>query len=276
MKKSSVKYILCTLLVVCLITAEGIALYRHHQKASPQTATPVTTSGPGSRTDASETPLPETTPDPDSPEGKIYYAFEQILNEPSFHVDTDATINLKGRLIKGKRVLSAHAHVTGADDRDNLKLDMTTKTPSRGKTEKTRSTYHNGLYCSDNGKEKTKNERSPEEVLSMVTFISDIMHDASSQLENMKITSDDSDTIYSFTLPGETASYYFSRIIEQASMNTEELKHVTGSVDSLKMKCRLNKKGVLTEQYASASGTVSKSIFTIPVTLTETTSFMIP
>ena len=128
MKKSSVKYILCTLLVVCLITAEGIALYRHHQKASPQTAAPVTTSGPGSRTDASETPLPETTPDPDSPEGKIYYAFEQILNEPSFQVDTDATINLKGRLIKGKRVLSARAHVTGADDRDNLKLDMTTKT----------------------------------------------------------------------------------------------------------------------------------------------------
>ena len=166
--------------------------------------------------------------------------------------------------------------MTGADDRDNLKLDMTTKTTSRGKTEKTRSTYHNGLYCSDNGKEKTKNERSPEEVLSMVTFISDIMHDASSQLENMKITSDDSDTIYSFTLPGETASYYFSRIIEQASMNTEELKHVTGSVDSLKMKCRLNKKGVLTEQSASASGTVSKSIFTIPVTLTETTSFTIP
>ena len=79
MKKSSVKYILCTLLVVCLITAEGIALYRHHQKASPQTAAPVTTSGPGSRTDASETPLPETTPDPDSPEGKIYYAFEQIF-----------------------------------------------------------------------------------------------------------------------------------------------------------------------------------------------------
>ena len=233
MKKSSVKYILCTLLVVCLITAEGIALYRHHQKASPQTAAPVTTSGPGSRTDASETPLPETTPDPDSPEGKIYYAFEQILNEPSFQVDTDATINLKGRLIKG-------------------------------------------LYCSDNGKEKTKTERSPEEVLSMVTFISDIMQDASSQLENMKITTDDSDTIYSFTLPGETASYYFSRIIEQASMNTEELKHVTGSVDSLKMKCRLNKKGILTEQSASASGTVSKSIFTIPVTLTETTSFMIP
>ena len=97
-----------------------------------------------------------------------------------------------------------------------------------------------------------------------------------SKLENMKITTDDSDTIYSFTLPGETASYYFSRIIEQASMNTEELKHVTGSVDSLKMKCRLNKKGVLTEQSASASGTVSKSIFTIPVTLTETTSFMIP
>ena len=62
MKKSSVKYILCTLLVVCLITAEGIALYRHHQKASPQTAAPVTTSGPGSRTNASETPLPETTP----------------------------------------------------------------------------------------------------------------------------------------------------------------------------------------------------------------------
>lgn len=111
MKKSSVKYILCTLLVVCLITAEGIALYRHHQKASPQTAAPVTTSGPGSRTNASETPLPETTPDPDSPEGKIYYAFEQILNEPSFHVDTDATINLKGRLIKGKRVLSAHAQI---------------------------------------------------------------------------------------------------------------------------------------------------------------------
>ena len=110
----------------------------------------------------------------------------------------------------------------------------------------------------------------------MVTFISDIMQDASSQLENMKITTDDSDTIYSFTLPGETASYYFSRIIEQASMNTEELKHVTGSVDSLKLKCRLNKKGVLTEQSANASGTVSKSIFTIPVTLTETTSFMIP
>ena len=153
---------------------------------------------------------------------------------------------------------------------------MTTKTTSRGKTEKTRSAYRNGLYCSDNGKEKTKTERSPEEVLSMVTFISDIMQDASSQLENMKITTDDSDAIYSFTLPGETASYYFSRIIEQASMNTEELKHVTGSVDSLKMKCRLNKKGVLTEQSASASGTVSKSIFTIPVTLTETTSFMIP
>ena len=106
--------------------------------------------------------------------------------------------------------------------------------------------------------------------------ISDIMQDASSQLENMKITTDDSDTIYSFTLPGEIASYYFSRIIEHAFMNTEELKHVTVSVDSLKMKCRLNKKGVLTEQSASASGTVSKSIFTIPVTLTETTSFMIP
>lgn len=270
-KSSPLKYITIAVVVVLLLV-EGVCLYQHHRNTSTNsTGQPGTAFQPSSSTAGIQEA--SRTPDPSSPEGKVYFSFEKLLSQPSFRAKTDASIKLKGKLIKGKRHMSADALVTGANDHDHLTLDMTTKTTTKGKTEKSHSTYKNGWYVTDNGKEKTRTERSPEEVLSMVTFISDIMQDASSQLENMKVTRKDSDTLYEFTLSGETASYYFCQIIEQASMSTDELKNVTGTVDSLKMTCRLNKKGLLKEQSASVTGKVSKSIFTIPVTLTETTSF---
>lgn len=270
-KSSPLKYIGIAVVVILLLV-EGVCLYQHRRNTSKNSAgLPGTSFQPASSTAGNQEA--SQTPDPDSPEGKVYFSFEKLLSQPSFRARTDASINLKGKLIKGKRHMSADALVTGANDHDHLTLDMTTKTTTKGKTEKSHSTYKNGWYFTDNGKEKTRTERSPEEVLSMVTFISDIMQDASSQLENMKVTRKGSDTLYEFTLSGETASYYFCQIIEQASMSTEELKNVTGTVDSLKMTCRLNKKGLLKEQSASVTGKVSKSIFTIPVTLTETTSF---
>ena len=270
-KSSPLKYI-ATAVVVVLLLVEGVCLYQHHRTAAPRDNVQQNVSSQPSSVTTSPQEVSET-PDPDSPEGKVYFSFEKLLSQPSFRAKTDASINLKGKLIKGKRHMSADALVTGANDHDHLTLDMTTKATTKCKTEKSHSTYKNGWYVTDNGKEKTRTERSPEEVLSMVTFISDIMQDASSQLENMKVTRKGSDTLYEFTLSGETASYYFCEIIEQASMSTDELKNVTGTVDSLKMTCRLNKKGLLKEQSASVTGKVSKSIFTIPVTLTETTSF---
>lgn len=270
-KSSPLKYI-ASAVVVLLLLAEGVCLYQHHRTAAPRDNGQQNVSSQPSSVTAGPQEVSET-PDPDSPEGKVYFSFEKLLSRSSFRARTDASINLKGKLIKGKRHMNADALVTGANDHEHLALDMTTKTTTRGKTEKSHSTYKDGWYVTDNGKEKTRTERSPEEVLSMVTFISDIMQDASSQLENMKVTRKGNDTLYEFTLSGETASYYFCQIIEQASMSTEELKNVTGTVDSLKMTCRLNKKGMLKEQSASVTGKVSKSIFTIPVTLTETTSF---
>ena len=270
-KSSPLKYI-ASAVVVLLLLAEGVCLYQHHRTAAPRDNGQQNVSSQPSSVTAGPQEVSET-PDPDSPEGKVYFSFEKLLSRSSFRARTDASINLKGKLIKGKRHMNADALVTGANDHEHLALDMTTKTTTRGKTEKSHSTYKDGWYVTDNGKEKTRTERSPEEALSMVTFISDIMQDASSQLENMKVTRKGNDTLYEFTLSGETASYYFCQIIEQASMSTEELKNVTGTVDSLKMTCRLNKKGMLKEQSASVTGKVSKSIFTIPVTLTETTSF---
>lgn len=270
-KSTPLKYIAFAVIAVLLLI-EGVCLYQHHRTATPKdTGRQNVSSQPASATTGPQEV--SETPDPDSPEGKVYFSFEKLLSQSSFRAKTDASINLRGKLIKGKRHMSANALVTGANDRDHLTLDMTTKTTTRGKTEKSHSTYKDGWYITNNGKEKTRTERSPEEVLSMVTFVSDIMQDASSQLEDMKVTPKGSDTLYEFTLSGETASYYFCQIIEQASMSTEELKNVTGTVDSLKMTCCINKKGVLKEQSASVSGKVSKSIFTIPVTLTETTSF---
>lgn len=270
-KSSPLKYIAIAVFAVLLL-AEGVCLYKYHRTAAPRDNGQQNVSSQPSSVTAGPQEVSET-PDPDFPEGKVYFSFEKLLSQSSFRAITDASINLKGKLIKGKRHMSADALVTGANDHDHLTLDMTTKTTTRGKTEKCHSTYKDGWYVTDNGKEKTRTERSPEEVLSMVTFISDIMQDASSQLENMKVTRKGSDTLYEFTLSGETASYYFCQIIEQASMSTDELKNVTGTVDCLKMTCRLNKKGMLKEQSASVTGKVSKSIFTIPVTLTETTSF---
>lgn len=270
-KPSPLKYIAIAVVVVLLL-AEGVCLYQHHRTAAPRDNGQQNVSLQPSSVTAGPQEVSET-PDPDSPEGKVYFSFEKLLSQSSFRAITDASINLKGKLIKGKRHMSADALVTGANDHDHLTLDMTTKTTTRGKTEKSHSTYKDGWYVTNNGKEKTRTERSPEEVLSMVTFISDIMQDASSQLQNMRVTRKGNDTLYEFTLSGETASYYFCQIIEQASMSTDELKNVTGTVDSLKMTCRLNKKGMLKEQSASVTGKVSKSVFTIPVTLTETTSF---
>lgn len=270
-KPSPLKYIAIAVVAVLLL-AEGVFLYQHRRTAAPRDNGQQNVSSQPASVTTGPQEVSET-PDPASPEGKVYFSFEKLLSQSSFRAITDASINLKGKLIKGKRHMSADALVTGANDHDHLTLDMTTKTTTRGKTEKSHSTYKDGWYVTDNGKEKTRTERSPEEVLSMVTFISDIMQDASSQLENMKVTRKGSDTLYEFTLSGETASYYFCQIIEQASMSTDELKNVTGTVDSLKMTCRLNKKGLLKEQSASVTGKVSKSIFTIPVTLTETTSF---
>ena len=270
-KSSPLKYIAIAV-VVALLLVEGVCLYQHRRTAAPRDNVQQNVSSQPSSVTTSPQEVSET-PDPDSPEGKVYFSFEKLLSQSSFRAKTDASIKLKGKLIKGKRHMSADALVTGANDHDHLTLDMTTKTTTKGKTEKSHSTYKNGWYVTDNEKERTRTERSPEEVLSMVTFISDIMQDASSQLENMKVTRKGSDTLYEFTLSGETASYYFCQIIEQASMSTDELKNVTGTVDSLKMTCRLNKKGLLKEQSASVTGKVSKSIFTIPVTLTEITSF---
>lgn len=275
MKKNSIRTRQITIAVILLLTAAALAgflLYSRRRTAS----LPGATQRPGSPSASpSGHTEGEALPDPETPEGKMYYAFQKLLEQDGFRASTDATIKLNGKMIKGTRKLHADAVVIGASQEASLQLDMNTTTRTGKETTRSHSAYYQGWYCIDDPKKPTRTERSPESVLSMVTFISELLLDASGQIENLKLSRDGADTIYQFTLPAEAASDYFSQLIERAAMDTEELKNVTGEVTDLSLSCRIDSGGILTEQTATAKGEVSKSIFTIPAALQEATSFTV-
>ena len=121
-KSTPLKYIAFAIIAVLLLI-EGVCLYQHHRTATPKdTGRQNVSSQPASATTGPQEV--SETPDPDSPEGKVYFSFEKLLSQSSFRAKTDASINLRGKLIKGKRHMSANALVTGADDRDHLTLSL--------------------------------------------------------------------------------------------------------------------------------------------------------
>lgn len=257
--------------ITCAVLIGELFYFHSHKSAQP----PVDSASPTITTTSTASPLPQSPssiPD-DVPEKKLSLAFQKLIEQNGFHTNTDATLHLKGHLIKGTRKIHSDIDILHATESDKMQMDMNTATISGKKNETTHSAYYQGWYCTDSKKKHIRTERSEESVLSLVTFISDILSDATDQIEHLTIKKEGDDTIYQFSLPHDIATDYFCQMVEQASLDTKELRNVSGEVKKLLMTCRLNKKGILIEQTASISGKVSRSIFSIPISLQETSTF---
>ena len=84
-KSSPLKYI-ASAVVVLLLLAEGVCLYQHHRTAAPRDNGQQNVSSQPSSVTAGPQEVSET-PDPDSPEGKVYFSFEKLLSRNSFSSD---------------------------------------------------------------------------------------------------------------------------------------------------------------------------------------------
>ena len=255
------------LTVVCLCSCAYI-LYSHTKDTS-------LSSTDGTFTISSVAPSSTTasTPDSSTPEGQIWHSFQDMLAQPAIRVKNNTTLHLKGKLIHGTRYIASDIHLRDADN-ESMQMQMRTKTTEKKHSETSNAYYTDGWYLTDTPDESFRIAKTPERVLSFVSFLSGILTDASDDLQDMQVSQKNQTTIYRFTMPPELASMYFDQIIAQASMDTPELKHVTGEVSSIRLTCTVSDKtGLLIRQQAKLTGTVSKSIFTIPASLNADTSF---
>lgn len=271
MKKEALQNILILTVAVLSLGICGMILWKYGQLSAPARQEAATTQSPADT--SYDSVADQSLPDKNTPAGQVYYAFQNLLNQPAFQISTDATVRLKGNMIKGTRQIHSDVDITNAAASSSLQMDMTTKTTAGKQSEVSHAAYYQGWYCTRNRRKSYRMEKPPETVLSTVTLLSDILQSASGQLEDMEVSQEGSDTVYRFTLPEYQASLYFCQLVEHVAMDTKQLKNVTGQVTKIQMTCRVSKEHILTGQQACINGKISKSLFTIPVSLKATSRF---
>ena len=206
------------------------------------------------------------SPDIKTPAGHIYYSMLNLIDSNAFHVNTKVNVDLKGNLIKGKRRIKSKIDIT-APSTDNMKVYISGTTTDGKKITKSKSYYKDGWFYSSDESGKKRVQKSTDDVLSTVTFLTSMIKSASDKLDDVDISKKDNDTIYKFTVPKELANDCFSSIIKQISLDTKELRGVTGDIKTLTIKTQISPDNVIVREDISITGSVSKSIFTIPVNM---------
>lgn len=190
-------------------------------------------------------------------------AMEKTSKLPAFKTSTKGSLTLGGKTIKGEFGMESLIHVVQGEDRQNLQMTMETKiTP--GDTV-TKAYYKDGWYYADDGKNQDKQEKSPDEVLGIVTDITDMVVSASDQIEDISVREDGTDKIYSYGLPSYVAEEYISDLMPKMGVEDTVLEDASVDVESLELVSTVNAEGILVRQEVSIAGKLKKAIVSVPV-----------
>ncbi|MDD2959333.1 MAG: hypothetical protein PHR92_12560 [Lachnospiraceae bacterium] len=205
----------------------------------------------------------------------IISAIQRSSRLPSFQIDTTVNANLNGKVIRAEYNLQSDIHVV--QDAAGEKLQMTmVNTSGTGEedSEVSEAYYKDGWYYSRDSKGNLKKtEKSSEEVMEMVTSITDMVTNASGQVEILKKETDGENTKYTYRIPNYLAEEYLDTMSESQIAEDTALENVTASVESLQLVSTIAPEGLLVRQELELSGAVKKLLFKVPVDVTATAEF---
>lgn len=201
----------------------------------------------------------------------IAEAMEKTSKLASFKAITEGSLKLGGKTISGEFGMTSQIHVVQGEDRQNLQMTMETEiTPGNIAS---KAYYKDGWYYVDDGNNKDKQEKSPEEVLGIITDITDMVVGASDKIENVSVKEDGTDKIYSYGLPSYIVEDYIAKMMTEMGAEDTILKNASTEVEDLKLVSKVNAEGILVRQEIMAAGTLKKAIVSVPVEAQLTADF---
>ena len=129
------------------------------------------------------------------------------------------------------------------------------------------------MYYTDDGKRKDKQKKLPEEVLGIITDITNMVIDASDKIENISVKENGADKIYSYELPSYVAEDYIAKLMTEMGAEDTLLEDASADVENLKLTSTVNAKGILVRQEISIAGNLKKAIVSVPVKAQITAEF---
>lgn len=202
----------------------------------------------------------------------VVAAIEGASNQPSFRIDTDASLSLNGKSIKGDYHLKSEVHIAQEKEHENMQMSM--KSSSDMDDVVTCAYYKDGWYYVDGADGKEKEEKTPEEVMEMISGVTDLVKESAEKIKTVDVTRDGSDTIYCYNLPSYLAEDYLENLL--GLVEVDDLSGAKIRVDQAALKTRVDENGLLKTQTIQISGSVHKAIFTIPAEAEITADFQIP
>lgn len=198
-------------------------------------------------------------------------AMEKTSKLASFKAATEGSLRLGGKTISGEFGMTSRIHVVQGEDRQDLQMTMETEiTPGNIAS---KAYYEDGWYYVDDGKNKDKQKKSPQEVLGIITDITNMVIIASGKIENISVQEEGTDRIYSYGLPSYIAEDYIARLMTEMGAEDTIFENASTEVESLRLVSRVNADGLLTRQEIVAAGTMKKAIVSVPVEAQITADF---
>lgn len=201
----------------------------------------------------------------------IAEAMEKTSKLASFETVIEGSLKLGGKTINGEFFMTSRIQAVQGEDRQNLEMSMETEiNPGKAVT---KAYYKDGWYYTDDGKSKDKQKKSPEEVLGIITDITDMVMDASDKIENISVKESGADKIYSYELPSYAAEDYIAKLMTETGAKDTLLEDASADVENLALTSTVNAEGLLVRQEISIAGNLKKSIVSVPVKAQITAEF---
>lgn len=253
------------LLLLCLVLCAGCGRKDAERQESEKTQTD------GQKKQAGGTVQEKADADSRADNETITDAMKKTADLVSFKAVTKGDLILGGKTLNGEFGMESTIQAVQGKDKDNLQMIMETRlSPGNAVS---MAYYKDGWYYTDDGKRKNKQEKSQEEVLGIITDITDMVIDASDEIENISSEEDGTDKIYSYELPSYIAEDYIDKLMAEMGAEETILNQVSVEVESLKLVSAVNKEGILTSQEIFAAGKVKKAIVAVPVEAHITVDF---
>lgn len=201
----------------------------------------------------------------------IAEAMEKTSKLASFKAVVEGNLKLGGKTINGEFGMESQIQVVQGEDRKNLQMTMETRINPG--TTVSKAYYKDGCYYMDDGQNREKLSKSPEEVLGIITDITDMVTKASDKLENISVKEDGADKIYSYELPSYIAEDYIAKLMTEMGAEDTILDNASAEVESLKLVSTVSAEGILTRQEVLAAGKIKRAIVSVPVEAQITAEF---
>lgn len=251
--------------LICLMVCSGCG----HNEADTQEK--VKSQTEGTKEAAEDTAQGKGDMDSRTDNEIIAEAMEKTATLASFKAFTKGSLKLGGKTINGEFGMEAKIQAVQGEDRQDLQMAMETRL-SPGDAVST-AYYKDGWYYTDDGKKKDKQQKPQDEVFGIIMDITDMVIDASGDIENIRVEEDGADKVYSYELPSFIAEDYIAKLLAQTGAEDMLPGHASVEVESLSLVSTVNKQGFVSRQKITASGKFKKAIVVVPVKAQMTADF---